>query len=293
LPIEKSLQSLRSAPLACPRQSLGVLPPSQATSRSAVFHKPNYSFIMSHITSFNLKKLHRKELGSLTIFVTDRVEVLLPSNHIPSAMVELLKEAKAVFDASTGPDTNPLETKQQHALYALCVASSRELRGLVEAAVRRRQEDLRKAGRMVLTAIKRRGKNLSRLGIPVGVEAMRQLANDVRESPELAAAVAAIGATEVVARMEQECTECGAYWTKIREGRAGGTSSLAATRRLRSALSKVFRYLDSMADYDAEVETAICEINAVIEPFVVTIKSRATMRKAKKKSSEEEKQENL
>lgn len=214
--------------------------------------------------------------------------MLLPGNHIPAPLVELFKEAKELFDASTGPDTNPLETKQQHALYALCVASSRELRGLVESAMLRRQEDLRKAGRMVLTAIKRRGKNLSRLSIPVGVEAIHQLANDVRESPDLAAAVAAIGATEVVARMEQESTECGAYWTKVRDGRAGRTSSFSATYQLRSALSKVFRYLNSMADYDEEVAVAIREINALAEPFVVTIKSWATMKKAKEKSSEEE-----
>jgi hypothetical protein len=248
----------------------------------AAFHKPNYCFTMPHVTSFNLKKLHRKELGSLVLFVTDRVEVLLPGNHIPSAMVEQLREAKAVFDASTGPDTNPQETKEQHALYALCVASSRELRGLVQSALLRRQEDLQRAGSMVLRAIKRRGKNPSRLGIHVGVDAMRQLTNDVRESPELAAAVAAIGATEVVERMEQECTACDAYWTKIREGRAGVTSSRMATYRLRLALSGVFRYLDSMADYDAEVAKAIREVNAVVEPFVVTIKSRATIRAKKK-----------
>lgn len=237
---------------------------------------------MPHITSFNLKKLHRKELGSLVIFVTGRVEVLLPGNHIPSTMVEQLKESKALFDASTGPDTNPQETKQQHALYALCVASSRELRGLVQSAMLRRQEDLRKAGRLVLTAIKRRGKNMRRLAVPVGVEAMRQLVNDVRESGELAAAVAAIGAAEVVARMEQEATECGTYWTKIRDGRAGSTSSLVATYQLRSALSKVFRYLNSMADYDAEVAAAIRELNGVVEPFAVTIKSRDTMRAKRK-----------
>lgn len=237
---------------------------------------------MPRITSFNLKKLHRKELGSLALFVTDRVEVLLPGNHIPAPMVELLKEARAVFDASTGPDTNPLETRQQHALYALCVASSRELRGLVESALLRRQEDLQRAGRMVLRAIKRRAKNPRRMGIPVGVEAMRQLINDVRESSELAAAVAAIGATEVVARMEQECTECGTYWTKIREGRAGRTSSFEAAYRLRSALSRVFRYLNSMADYDEEVAKAVGEINGVVEPFAITIKSRATIRAKKK-----------
>lgn len=238
--------------------------------------------------SFNLKKLHRKEIGSLTIFVTEKVEVLLPGNHIPLALVELLKGAKVVFDASVGPNTNPLETKEQHALYALCVASSRELRGMVESAIRRRSEELREAGYTVLTAIKRRGKNLKRLGIPVGVDAIRLLVHDVRESPELAAAVAAIGATEVVERMEQEYTECGAYWMKIREGRAGGTSSLAATQRLRSTLSKVFRYLDSMADYDAEVATAIVEINAVVEPYVASIKSRATIRANRKKKEAEE-----
>ncbi|WP_320054668.1 DUF6261 family protein [uncultured Acetobacteroides sp.] len=242
---------------------------------------------MVRITSFNLKKLHRRELRSLAMFVTDRVEVLLPGSHIPRAMVEQLQAAGVVFDASTGPDTNPLETKEQHALYALCVASSRELRGLVESALLRRQEDLQRAGRMVLRAIKRRAKNPRRLAIPVGVEAMRQLANDVRESPELAAAVAAIGATEVVERMEQEASACGAYWTKIRDGRAGGISSMEATRRLRSALSRVFRYLNSMADYDAEVCKTIAEINAVAEPFVVTLKSRATIRAKKKKEAEE------
>jgi hypothetical protein len=234
--------------------------------------------------------LHRKEVGSLALFVTDRVEVLLPGNHIPLAMVEQLKAAKVVFDASTGPNTNPLETRQQHALYALCVASSRELRGLVESAMLRRQEDLQRAGRMVLRAIKRRAKNPSRLGIPVGVEAMRQLTNDVSQSPELAAAVAAIGATEVVERMEQECAECGAYWTKIRDGRAGGISSMVATRRLCSGLSRVFRYLNSMADYDAEVAKAIVEINAVVEPFVVTIKSRATIKAKKKEVAKMEEQ---
>lgn len=244
---------------------------------------------MTRITSFNLKKLHRRELGSLTLFVTDRVEVLLPGNHIPAPMVELLKEAKVLFDASIGPDTNPLETRQQHALYALCVASSRELRGLVESAMLRRQEDLQMAGSMVLRAIKRRAKNPSRLGIPVGVEAMRQLINDVKESPELAAAVATIGATEVVERMEQECAECGAYWTKIRDARVGVTSSLVATRRLCSALSRVFRYLNSMADYDAEVAKAIGEVNGAIEPFATTIKSRATLKanRGKKKKVED------
>lgn len=246
---------------------------------------------MPHITTFNLKKLHRKEVGSLAEFVTKRVEVLLPGNHIPAALVELLKEAKVVFDASTGPDTNPLETKQQHALYALCVASSRELRGLVESAMLRRQEDLRKAGRMVLTAIKRRGKNMSRLSIPVGVNAMQLLLTDVRESPELAAAIAAIGATEVVVRMEQECSECFNFWMRIRDERAGRQTSFEATRRLRSALSKVFRYLNSMADYDGEVAVTIHDINAVIRPFAITIKSRDTLKKEKKakaKLSEDE-----
>lgn len=233
---------------------------------------------MVRITSFNLKKLHRKELGSLADFVTIRVEVLLPGNHIPSSMVEQLKDAKKIFDASTGPDTNPLETRQQHALYALCVASSRELRGLVQSAMLRRQEDLCKAGRTLLTAIKRRGKYLSRLSIPVGVDAIHQLTNDVSESPELAAAVTAIGATEVVERMEQEATECGAYWTKIREGKAGRTYSIVATGQLSSALSKVFQYLNTMADYDAEVTKAIREVNAVIEPFAIAIKSRATIK---------------
>lgn len=80
---------------------------------------------MPRITSFNLKRRTGRRLGSLALFVTDRVEVLLPDNHIPAPMVELLKEARAVFDASTGPDTNPLEPRQQHALYALCVAVAR------------------------------------------------------------------------------------------------------------------------------------------------------------------------
>jgi len=253
----------------------------------AATYKPSNTIRMARTTSLNLKKLHRKEIGSLTMFVTEKVEVLLPGNHIPLALVELLAGAKEVFNASVGPDTNPLETKEQHALYALCVASSRELRGMVESALRRRSEVLREAGQTVLTAIKRRGKNPRRLGIPVGVEAMRLLVRDVGESPELAAAVAAIGATEVVERMGLECTECRAYWMKIRDGRAGGTSSLAATQRLRSTLSKVFRYLDSMADYDAEVAAAIAEINAVVEPFVASIKSRATIRAKKKKEAEE------
>lgn len=55
-----------------------------------------------------------------------------------------------------------------------------------------------------------------------------------------------------------------------------------ATSQLRSALSKVFLYLNAMADYDAEVAKAILEVNAVIEPFAITIKSRATIRAKKK-----------
>lgn len=51
-----------------------------------------------------------------------------------------------------------------------------------------------------------------------------------------------------------------------------------ATSQLRSALSKVFLYLNAMADYDAEVAKAILKVNAVIEPFAITIKSRATIK---------------
>ena len=242
---------------------------------------------MLRIKQINLGKLLVKEVGSLAAFVIGKLEVLLVGKHVPPKMVDSIKETNKDFDKAVGSNANPEQTKLLHAKDNVCDDSLQELKGLAISATLRRDEKVRGAGERVLTAIRHRGYNMQEFRIPVQVDAMRQLLNDFKESPELTADIATIGATDVVVRMEPEVNDLGSFWQSIQEGKsADSLTSIEATRRLRASLSQVFQYLDSVSDYEPEVAAAIEQINGAIEPFAVTIKSRATIRENEKKEAE-------
>lgn len=239
------------------------------------------------ILSFDLSKLLVKEVGSLAIFVISKLEVLLVGKHVPQKMVDNIKETNRDFDRAVGSSANSDQNKVLHAKDDLCVSSVQELKGLATIATLRRDEKVRDSGERVLTAIRHRGYNMQEFRIPVQVKAMMQLLNDIKESPSLTADIATIGATDVVVRMEPEVTDLMNFWQSIQDGKAADSlSSVEATRRLRASLSQVFQYLDSVSDYEPEVAAAIEQINGAIEPFAITIKSRATIRENKKKEAE-------
>ena len=242
---------------------------------------------MIRIKSINLRKLLVKELGSLAVSVIERLEVLVTGKHIPQKMVDTVKNSKEEFDAAIGSKENPQDTKLLHAKDDICDESVQELKGLAISATLQRDEKVRGAGERVLIAIRRRGFNMQNFRIPVEVEAITLLVGDIKSSPELTADIATIGATEVVARLEPEAADVMRCWDKIQASSVtGNLTSVEGTRRLSSSLSQVFQYLDSVSDYEPEVAAAIEQINAVIEPYAITLKSRATIRENEKKEAE-------
>lgn len=241
---------------------------------------------MLRIKQINLGKLLVKEVGSLAAFVIGKLEVLLVGKHVPQQMVDSIKETNKDFDRAVGSNANPEQTKLLHVKDDVCDGSAQELKGLAISATLRRDEKVRGAGERVLTAIRHRGYNMQEFRIPVQVDAMRQLLTDIKESPSLTADIATIGATEVTVRMVAEVDDLGSFWQSIQEGNsADSLTSIEATRRLRASLSQVFQYLDSVSDYEPEVAAAIEQINGAIEPFAVTLKSRATIRENEKKEA--------
>ena len=241
---------------------------------------------MIRIKTIYLRKLLVKELGSLAVSVIERLEVLVTGKHIPQKMVDTVKESKVEFDAAIGSKANPEDTKELHAKDDICDDSVQELKGVATSASLRRDEKVRGAGERVLTAIRRRGFNMQNFRIPVEVEAITLLLGDIKASPELTADIATIGATEVVTRLEPEAADVKRCWDKIQANTVTGTlTSAEGTRRLSSSLSQVFQYLDSVSDYEPEVAAAIEQINAVIEPYAITLKSRATIRENEKKEA--------
>ena len=242
---------------------------------------------MLRIKQINLGKLLVKEVGSLAAFVIGKLEVLLVGKHVPPKMVDSIKETNKDFDKAVGSNANPEQTKLLHAKDNVCDDSLQELKGLAISATLRRDEKVRGAGERVLIAIRRRGFNMQNFRIPVEVEAITLLVGDIKSSPELTADIATIGATEVVARLEPEAADVMRCWDKIQASSVtGNLTSVEATRRLRASLSQVFQYLDSVSDYEPEVAAAIEQINAVIEPYAITLKSRATIRENEKKEAE-------
>ncbi|TCN70131.1 DUF6261 family protein [Acetobacteroides hydrogenigenes] len=239
------------------------------------------------ILSLDLSKLQVKEVGSLAAFVIKRLMVLLTGKHVPQKMVDNILDANKDFDRAVGSNVNPEQTKVLHLKDDVCDSSLQELKGLAIAATVRRDENVRSAGERVLTAIRHRGYNMQEFRIPVQVDTMRQLLADIKESPSLTADIATIGATDVVVRMEPEVNDLGNFVESIQDvNGADNLSSVEATRRLRSSMSQVFQYLNSVSDYEPEVAAAIEQINGAIEPFAVTIKSRATIRENEKKEAE-------
>ncbi len=242
---------------------------------------------MLRIKQINLGKLLVKEVGSLAAFVIGKLEVLLVGKHVPQKMVDSIKETNKDFDKAVGSNANPEQTKLLHAKDNVCDDSLQELKGLAISATLRRDEKVRGAGERVLIAIRRRGFNMQNFRIPVEVEAITLLVGDIKSSPELTADIATIGATEVVARLEPEAADVMRCWDKIQaRSVTGNLTGVEGTRRLSSSLSQVFQYLDSVSDYEPEVAAAIEQINAVIEPYAITLKSRATIRENEKKEAE-------
>ncbi|WP_047447453.1 DUF6261 family protein [Alistipes sp. ZOR0009] len=238
---------------------------------------------MTRILQVNLSRLQVKELGSLAAFLIAKLTVLVTGKHVPQKMVDTITEIKADFDGAVGSSANPEQTKELHAKDALCDASFQELKGLATAASLRRDESISSAGERVLTAIRHRGFNMQKFRIPVQVDAMNQLLGDLAEPATLKIDVATIDATEVVARLKTEVTDLGDTWQHIQEGKsADSLTSIEATRRLRASVVQVFKYLDSVSDYEPEVAAAIEQINGAIAPFATTLKSRATIRENKK-----------
>jgi acetolactate synthase regulatory subunit len=247
---------------------------------------------MIRIKTVNLGKLLVQEVNTLAVFVLNKLEVLLVGKHIPQKMVDTVTASKKDFDGAVGSNANPDQLKELHAKDDLCDSSLQELKGLAVSASLRRDEKVRKAGERVLTAIRHRGYNMQDFRISVEIAAMRQLLDDIKASPELTADIATIGAAEVVARMDVENADTEAFWQKVKmDDTSGSLSSYEANRRLRSSLSQVFQYLDSVADYEPEVAAAIEQINGAIEPLAVAVKSRATIRANKKKEEEEKNKE--
>ena len=238
---------------------------------------------MVRILQVNLSKLKVKEVGSLAAFVVAKMKVLLASKQVPEKMVDSIIKANADFDEAVGSGANPEQTKELHEKDDLCDASFQELKGQAIAASLRRDESIRSAGERVLTAIRHRGYNMQEFRIPVQVDAMSQLLVDFEESTTLKVDVATIGATEVVVRLKTEVADLGGTWQLIQEGKsANSLSSVEATRKLRTLMVQVFKYLDSVSDYEPEVAAAIEQINGAIAPFAATLKSRATIRENKK-----------
>lgn len=239
---------------------------------------------MVRIKDVNLKRLQVKEVGSMAAFVIAKLGVLLLGKYVPQKMVDTITKSKLEFDAAIGSDTNPEQTNELHAKDQTCDDSFQELKGLCFSATLRRQDNIRAAGERVTTAIRHRGYNMQEFRIPVQIDTMTQLINDIKASPELTADVATIGGTEVVVRLTTEVADLKSFWEKTQAGKVtGNLTSAEGTRRMCSSLSQVFQYLDSMSDFEPAVASAIEQINAVIEPYATTIKSRATIRENKKK----------
>jgi hypothetical protein len=243
---------------------------------------------MIRVLSFDLSKLQVKEVGSLSNFVIYKLDELLAGTYVPPKMVDSIKASKKDFDGAVGSNANPEETKMLHAKDDLCDDSLQELKGLAVSATRRRDERMRDAGGSIIVAIRHRGYNMHEFRIPVQVDVMEQLIADIKTSPALTADMVTIGAAEVVERMETEVADLKAFWGKIQDGKAGDNlSSVEATRRMRAMLNRVFQYLNSISEYEPDVADAIVHINSVIEPFIIAIKSRATIRENNKKEAEQ------
>lgn len=239
---------------------------------------------MTRLKLIDLSKLHTKELGSLAATVYDKVQTLLTAKLIPQKIVDNLHEAIVTFNKSIGSKANTEETKQLHECDDAEDITIQELKGAAQGAYSRRQGDIHSAGALILTLIRRHGYEFQNFRIPVEIDTVDQLVSEINASPELTAAVVTIGAKEMVERLAKENAATKACWLKVQDHRSNNDpTSQEAVRLLRSVLSQTFRYLDTMTEVEPEVAKVVKDVNTIIDPFVTTIRSRATILANKKK----------
>ena len=233
---------------------------------------------MTQLVLLNLSKLQVKEVGSLALYIDEKIGPLAVKNEVFVPAITEFKDALGVFNQSVGSDANPEQTKMLHSLDSNTDESFKVLKGLASTASNRRQPNVKTAGLLVENVIRKHGYELQILPIHVEVDRVEQLVKEIRSTPSLTAAITLIGGDADLDQLEADNNATKAYWLGMNDAKSTDTSiySVTASRNLKASISKIFQLLNVMASFNADVEKVILALNPILEKYATTLKSRAT-----------------